>query len=191
MTELRFFDEGTVPEWTTPEWYTGRANAPHLEEPGHRERILRTAEVINEISPASVVDLGAGDGGLLSQLNCESAWGYDLQQTNIDVAIQRRGVDVQLLDVVANPRKVKWGEVAVATEMLEHLINPHKFVKWVCRNCNTLVASSPWNEIDGDHYEFHTWAWDMEGFADMFTKAGFNISKHEIVQGSQIIVGTK
>jgi predicted RNA methylase len=191
VTEIRFFEEGIVPEWTTPQWYAGRETAPHLEQPGHRERLLRTAEIINELNPASVVDLGAGDGGLLSLLTCEEAWGYDLQQTNIEVARTQRNVDVSLVDVVSNPGCIDTAHLAVATEMLEHLIDPHGFVRWVYSWADVFVASSPWNEVDGDHYEFHTWAWDMEGFRAMFEAAGYSVSLHEKVQGAQLIVGVR
>lgn len=189
MTEIRFFEEGTVPEWTTPEWYASRDNAPHLEQPGHRERLLRTAELINVLEPVSVVDLGAGDGGLLSQLNIEAKWGYDLQQSNVEVAHEVRGVEVSLLDVVRSPERVSWASLAVATEMLEHLIDPHGFVKWVYSHAAVFVASSPWNEVSGNHYEFHTWAWDMEGFRSMFESAGWVVATHIIEHEAQIIVG--
>jgi hypothetical protein len=191
VIELRFFDEGVVPEWTTPEWYAGRETAPHLEQPGHRERLLRAAEIINDLNPTSVVDLGAGDGGLMSLLKCSNVWGYDLQQTNVDVACNARKVDVRLLDVISNGDLVTWGKLAVATEMLEHLIDPHGFVQMVYDNADIFVASSPWNEAEGNHYEFHTWAWDMEGFRAMFENAGFNVILQEKVQGAQIIVGVK
>lgn len=195
MTEIRFFNEGEVPEWTTPEWYAGRETAPHLEQDGHRERLIATADIINALNPTSVVDLGAGDGGLLSILNCSNKWGYDLQQTNVDAACNQRHVDVRLRDVVNGPSKsfISWGQLAVATEMLEHLIDPHGFVRWVFEQkyTNTIVASSPWNEVEGPHYEYHTWAWDMDGFKAMFEAAGFNVTQHVIVQGAQIIVGQK
>jgi hypothetical protein len=41
--EWRLFDEGTVPEYTQPEWYVGREHAPHLEQGGHRERLMVAA----------------------------------------------------------------------------------------------------------------------------------------------------
>lgn len=191
MTEIRLFEEGTIPPWTTPEWYSHRETAPHLEQAGHRERLLRTAELINVLQPQSVVDLGAGDGGLLSLLNARSKWGYDLQQSNVDVAQGIRGVDVELLDVVGAPLRVQWGEIAVATEMLEHLVAPHDFVRWAYENTNTFVASSPWNEVDGPAYEFHTWAWDMDGFRAMLEDAGFEVTEHVREHGAQIIVGQR
>jgi 2-polyprenyl-3-methyl-5-hydroxy-6-metoxy-1,4-benzoquinol methylase len=190
--EWRLFPEGTIPEYTTPEWYAGRETAPHLEQPGHRERLLATAEEIKRYSPHTVVDLGAGDGGLLSVLQAEGirCWGYDLQQTNVDVAVNQRGVDVRLFDVVKNVDQLeKSNDVMVCTEMLEHLVDPHGFVKKLSEKAmGVLIASSPWHETDQNHYEFHTWAWDMEGYKKMFEDAGFMVGNHFIVQGAQILV---
>jgi hypothetical protein len=65
--EWRLFAEGTVPEYTRPEWYAGRKHAPHLEEGGHRARLLTTATLAAQAAFAgklsTVVDLGSGDGG--------------------------------------------------------------------------------------------------------------------------------
>lgn len=193
--EWRLFPEGTIPEYTTPEWYAGRETAPHLEQPGHRERLLATAEIVMSYHPATVVDLGAGDGGLLSILQAQgiTCWGYDLQQTNVDVAVNQRGVDVRLFDVVKNVDELEPSyDVMVCTEMLEHLIDPHGFVRALSgKALGVLVASSPWHETPDNHYEFHTWAWDVDGYRAMFENAGFIVSSGypKIVQGAQIIVG--
>ena len=99
MSEWRLYPEGTVPEHTTSLWYEGRERARHLEEPGQRERLLRTAELCADafsLGARDAVDLGAGDGGLLSQLQYP-CWGYDLQETNIEGA-RERGVKVSYLD---------------------------------------------------------------------------------------------
>jgi 2-polyprenyl-3-methyl-5-hydroxy-6-metoxy-1,4-benzoquinol methylase len=194
--EARLFQEGTIPEYTTIEWYSGRVNAPHLEEPGQRERILETARVINTLCPTSVVDLGAGDGGLLSQLSLPVShkWGYDLQQTNVDVALNKRNVVVNLFDVVSNTEDVLWASLVVCTEMLEHLIDPHRFLSRVYNLQGAgeyIVASSPWNETDEDHYEFHTWAWDDIGYCDMFKSIGYEVVEQLRVQGAQIMVAVK
>ena len=191
--EWRLFPEGTIPEYTTPEWYAGRLSAPHLEEPGHRERLIATAEVIIELNPSTVVDLGAGDGGLLSLLQAAhiSCWGYDLQQTNVDVAQNIRGVQVELHDIVNDFYSVGHGngDVAVATEMLEHLIDPHGFVDKIAQMYSIVVASSPWHETPNNHYEFHTFCWDLEGYRNLFESNGFEVVNQFIVQGAQIITG--
>lgn len=193
--EWRLFPEGTIPEYTTPEWYAGRETAPHLEQPGHRERLLTTAEIVMSFHPKTVVDLGAGDGGLLSLIQSQGVrcWGYDLQQTNVDVATQQRGVDVRLFDVVNNVDQLERNDdVMVCTEMLEHLVDPHSFVRALAEKAmGVIVASSPWHENPDNHYEYHTWAWDVAGYRALFEDAGFMVPQEypKIVQGAQIIVG--
>lgn len=196
MAEWRLFPEGSVPVFTTEKWYAGRERAPHLEQPGHRERLLLTAEVISWLATAheirTVSDLGCGDGGLLSLLqSCgfASTWGYDLSPEAVRGA-GRRGVDALLLDVVND--RPDLGELAVATEMLEHLTDPHGFARRLREGCRYLVASSPYTETDRDHYEFHTWAWDPDGYRSLFEASGWRVVRHEMVQSFQVIaaVGT-
>lgn len=194
MAEWQLFEPGTVPEYTTPEWYLGRDRAPHLDEEMHRPRLelaaRYVAELAGEYGCASVVDLGAGDGGLLSLLAEQApgleAWGYDLQPTNVAGAIER-GVHVARRDVIA--RVPAWGEIAVATEMLEHLLDPHAFIQRIARRAAVLVASSPWTETPEAHYGYHTWAWDQDGYRALLEHAGFQVARHEVTGMFQVIAG--
>ncbi len=189
--EARLFPENTIPEYTTPEWYLSREHAPHLEQEGHRQRLIKSASFVAQAvlghKDATVVDLGAGDGGLLSLLS-ESikAWGYDLMPENIEVA-KRRGVDVRLANVLED--EIEWGTIAVATEILEHLVNPHDFVCEIAKHSKYIVASSPLNETPDNHYEFHTWCWDMQGYADLIGQAGYDVLRHENMGHTQVILG--
>lgn len=193
MTQWRLFPEGTVPECATAGWYAGREAAPHLEQPGHRERLLLAASwvmrMFHEHRIRSVIDLGAGDGGLLSLLPPEllgpRAWGYDLQPTNVEAA-RRRGVRVELCDVVAT--EPEWADVAVATEMLEHLVDPAALLARIREHCRFLVASSPWDETGAHHYEFHLWAWDALGYRELVERAGFEVLRHEPVGRFQVLL---
>src|SRR5689334_18586408 len=99
MAEWRLFEEGTVPEYTTAEWYLTRDGAPHLEQDAHRPRLVATARAVAVLAKGfgftQVSDLGSGDGGLLSLLGPKlTAWGYDLCPDNVARA-RRRGVDVR------------------------------------------------------------------------------------------------
>lgn len=192
IVEDRLFPLGTVPEWTKPEWHAGRDRAPHLEQPGHVARLEKAAQVLARVwSPGkTVVDLGAGDGGLLSLLDIppHAKWGYDLTRANIEGAASR-GQDVRLGDCVAG--QIQWADIAITTEMLEHLIDPHHFLEIIRQNSEFLVASSPWNESKQDHYEFHTWAWNTEGYARMITEAGWQIIEHSTVSAFQIVLARK
>jgi trans-aconitate methyltransferase len=198
----QLFPAGTVPEHTTALWYAQRARAPHLEQPGHHERLLATARLVDAAAVARstvtgripvVVDLGCGDGGLLQLLRdtpvrCVS-WGYDLQPANIRAAVSQRHVDVRYGDVLGND--IVWAEIAVMTELLEHLIDPREFVCTVAEHSAVVVASSPAFETDLSHYEFHTHAWDVDGYAAMFRDAGFHIQEHRVVGAAQLLWGTR
>lgn len=191
--EWRLFDEGTVPEYTTPAWYVGREHAPHLEQGGHRARLLATATFVAQAAFThgirTVVDLGSGDGGLLSLLGPNlQAWGYDLMPANVEAA-KERGVDVRYGDVLADP--VEWADIAVCTEMLEHLVDPHAFVRTIIGHCRALVCSSPRDERKGHAYEFHTWAWDLEGYRALLEQAGWRVQRQKAVDRFQVILAVR
>lgn len=183
--EWQLFEPGTVPEYTTPQWYAGREHAPHLEQEPHRSRLLATAQfvqlAIEHHGVKDVIDLGAGDGGLLSLLTDVSgiAVGFDLQQTNVDYGRNNRMVNLHKWDVVAE-FPTPWCDpngrdrtLVVMTEMLEHLVDPHGFLRTVAKHAQHLVASSPYKETGNSHYGFHTWAWDKPGYRELMAQAGY------------------
>ncbi len=199
MAEYQFFSPEEIPEWTTPEWYSDRDAAPHLEQVWHGDRIRKTAEIIEWViadGVSSVCDLGAGDGGLLSILSLPNhlKWGYDLQPSNV-AAAEARGVDVSLGDVVKDPRLVLecGADLLIATEFLEHLVDPHAFVNTCfASGAGWIVASSPYDETPEKHYEFHTWAWDFEGYTELLENAGWVVVLVEAVpRVSQIILARR
>lgn len=199
MSEWRLFPENEPPEWTTPEWYAGRETAPHLEQEGHRERLLLSAQLANEVRlrlrAESTVDLGAGDGGLLSLLTPLGAyWGYDLQETNV-TASGARGVRIAYRDVIADwPHTDDFvPEVVLCTEMLEHLVDPHEFVArlYALPEVKAVVASSPYTETDKAHYDFHTWAWDLDGYRALFENAGWKVTAQKTAWISQVLVAER
>ena len=193
MKEYRFFEEGTIPEFTTPEWYETRERAPHLEQVGHRGRLLLAAELVNiaiSRGAESVCDLGAGDGGLLTLLGIENKWGYDLQPSNIQGAAER-GVEILLGNVVDNPKYLLMNsmDVLVMTEFLEHLVDPRDFLL-KCRRSSArwVVASSPCNETPESHYENHCWGWDTEAYSSMLAECGWRVVETRIARKKYQVV---
>jgi 2-polyprenyl-3-methyl-5-hydroxy-6-metoxy-1,4-benzoquinol methylase len=192
VTQVRFFDDGTVPEYATPEWYATRERAPHLEQTGHRARLDLAAEFVRDAHRryglCTLSDMGAGDGGLLSILDCPglSAWGYDLEPANI-VGSMDRGVRVTLTDVLNDD--IVWGDIVVCTETLEHLVDPHGFVRTASENARVIIASSPDGETEENHYEFHLWGFDKAGYRELIEQGGFEVVRHETVPGFQVLMG--
>lgn len=190
--EVQFFEPGTIPEHTTPKWYRKVARAPHLEQDGHRARLHLAArfvsQAVREFDVRTVSDMGCGDGGLLSLLRTVPvrAWGYDLQPANVRAARTERLVDATLANVLK--ADVEWGDLAVCTEVLEHLVDPHAFVRSI--PSRVLVASSPDGETDERHYEFHTYGWSMDGYRALIEQGGFDVVRHETI-GFQVILGVR
>ena len=195
MAEWRLFPEGTVPECATPEWYAGRDAAHHLEEPGQRERLTATADMVRSAAASTgareFVDLGCGDGGLLQLVGdaFDAAWGYDLQPANIDHARDVRKVDARLLDMEGPG--IDWAPFAACTETLEHLVDPHAYVREIAAHADRLVASSPAFETPGSHYEYHLWAWDAAGYRALMEQAGYTVKAHRLVGMFQITYAAK
>jgi hypothetical protein len=193
--EVRFFEEGTVPVHTTPDWYSTIERAPHLEQEGHVGRLRLAADFVNkavfDYGVKSISDLGAGDGGLLSILASNlgvGKWGYDLQPTNVIAARGARGQNVTICDVVGDREAVSFGDLSICTEFLEHLVDPHAFLREL--PSRVVVASSPDGETLERRYEFHTWGWDKAGYHDLFVQAGYQVVRHESI-GFQVLLGVR
>lgn len=200
MGEWKLF-EGDVPYVSTAEFHADRERAPHLEQEAHRPRLLLAANFVTGVAalanvrgdePATVSDLGCGDGGLLSLLPDEvEAWGYDFAPANV-AGWAERGVKAEALDVFGVDRdRVRLGIVAVTTEVLEHLADPHGVVRWIGEHSRYLVASSPWIERPGSHDECHAWAWDQRGYAALLAQGGFRVLRHELVGPFQVVSGMR
>lgn len=197
MSEWQLFEPGTIPEYCTPAWYAERDTAPHLEQDGHRQRLLLTAEMVTQALGGvaqTVCDLGAGDGGLLSLLPASAlGFGYDLQPSNV-AASKARGVHVSLFDVVNSEPYSAWegADILVCAEFLEHLIDPHGFLdRCFASEARYLVASSPYTETDESHYGYHTWAWDLDGYRKLVEDAGWRVVRQETAWISQVILAER
>lgn len=182
--ELRFFEPGTIPEHSTAAWHAPRSRAPHLEEAAHQPRLYLARDMIlqacGQIPYCTVTDFGAGDGGLLSLIEEHGipCHGYDFTPANVAGAAER-GMHVELRDFT-DGQPLAWGDVAVVTEVLEHMADPHGFLRLAHDNdVSAVVASSPAEETEHNHTEYHVWAWDMAGYAAMVTAAGFDVVRHE------------
>jgi hypothetical protein len=86
---------------------------------------------------------------------------------------------------------IEWGRIAVCTEMLEHLVDPHAFVRRIADHADVLVCSSPSVERPGSAYEFHTWCWDFDGYRSLVERAGFVVRRQRQVGPFQVVLAVK
>lgn len=197
--EWRLFTDGETPYVSTLEFHHDRDRAPHLEQDFHRPRLLKAARFVTDAAEdigdgATVSDLGCGDGGLLSLVQdhamISEAWGYEFTPANV-AAWPERGVDGTQLDFVTDRDEVILGDIVVMTETLEHLADPHEFLRWIHASCefpHYVVASSPAFENDVVHDGVHAWAWDQSGYAALFTQAGYRVERQELAGSFQVVL---
>lgn len=205
MTEWRLTDE-PIPHVSTFDYHKDRERAPHLEQEWHRPRLLQAAEFVRTAArtiladrgtPAAVSDLGCGDGGLLSIVQhapgVGRSWGYDFQPSNAQGWLAR-GVNASSMDVFgADWGRVQVGDIAVMTEVLEHIARPHTVVSLLARKTSAryLVCSSPRNEHPGNHSDCHAWAWDMDGYRSLVEYNGWRVAEHVGVGLFQVILAER
>lgn len=174
-------------------YHEHRERVAHLEQPWHASRLYRAAKLVRVSGAKTCVDLGCGDGGLLSVVQAYGikAWGYDFCPANAS-GWPERGVSAELRDVFNDrPQDLQWGECAVVTEVLEHLADPHGAVEWIAQNAKFIVASSPWGERPGGGpCDSHIWGWDLEGYRAMIGKY-FDVLDHRKIDWSQVLLGKR
>lgn len=208
MTEHKLFDPADPPEWLDPEWWRDRPHCDHLGSPtgAHRARLEAAAELaVKAAGPmpelggivTQIVDLGAGDGALLELVGRRPhAWGYDIIREDVRYARDVRGVEVHLRNVrrALEDGGLSLGApeyqncVAVLTEVLEHMADPHGFLRLLAARPEVryVVASSPHSETPEQHEWNHAWAWDCRGYLAMFRAAGFKGVEYQEVEWSQL-----
>jgi 2-polyprenyl-3-methyl-5-hydroxy-6-metoxy-1,4-benzoquinol methylase len=210
VTEYRLFDPADPPEWLDPKWWRDRPHCDHLGSPtGAHVARLKAAERHARIAAlvagsighitadaAPVCDLGAGDGALLSLLPKslrEKSWGYDLIAADVeyaqdvrDVSVTQANIQTGFYDYEGVP--IELSDVVVLTEVLEHMADPHGFLKLLHARPEVrfVVASSPFQETPEKHEWNHAWCWDTLGYERMFHAAGFEALNLEPVEWSQV-----
>lgn len=179
MAEWQLFEPGTVPFFTTPAFFEAHPWVDPNHQHGHAERTAMVAALVRKFAQdhavSSLVDLGCGDGSLLGQLRDLPIpmWGYDAGAQNGEHA-RVAGLDVRPADLLSSP--IEYADLIVATEVVEHLVDPHGFIRSLPGN--KLILSSPSAEDGAWHYEHHSWAWDLDGYAELVKSCGWTVVDH-------------
>lgn len=170
----------TTPHSHDKEFYQDREMADHINQGEHRPRLLYVLEEVKQILAEhpeySVADFGCGNGGLLELIPTEKKWGYDLQPSNVTDA-QEKERPVTFRDFVNEP--VDYADIIIMTETLEHLVDPHGYLKKLKDlGVKHIIASTPAYETETFHAPFHLWVWTEDSFADVFKGSGWTVNKH-------------
>lgn len=199
--EHRLFDPATPPEWLHAAYWRDLPAYSHIDSPtgAHVARLRAAAELTAYAARAAetdeVCDVGAGDGALLELLPQHlrsNSFGYDASVKNAEYAQAKRDVAVVDLDVVSGLARdrLSLAPVVVCTEVLEHLADPHAFVRLLASadmgKVRFVVASSPAHETPETHEPNHAWCWDEDGYQALFTNAGYRTHRFERVDWSQL-----
>lgn len=192
MTEWRLFDSDTPAEFSTPQFFEHYPWIDPVWQVGHANRIEMVADLATEVMSAhglrTLVDLGCGDGSLLSLLERRlgddvTMWGYDLGRGNLQRATGA-GVDARYANILTD--SLDWADLVVCTEVVEHLYDPRAFVRSIPGT--RLILSSPGFEDDVTHYEHHAWAWDWNGYREMIADCGWTpVEQRRSPEGFQAV----
>ena len=193
--ENRFFEE---PRCHDRAFYDNRPAADHINQASSALRIHLAvgyaAYVVRFQKVRSVGDFGCGTGGGLMLLSRSllpegvRLYGYDLCPANVEMA-RSRGLDVVRRDFVNE--EVEWPELMIMTETLEHLIDPHGFLKRIPRG-TWVVLTVPLADDGKRHDTTHLWGWTEKSFPRMCAAAGFDVHRwEELMDKFQVLIGRK
>lgn len=163
---------------------------PPAVQIGYWPRTNMVRDLVAEIRPTgtAVVDVGCNAGHLLAMIGMP-CWGYDIADSPLSVGLSQ-GHDVRKADITADTLEL--APIVTISEVLEHLADPHAMVARLNQDPVThVVASGPYKETEHDHYEQHTWAWDLDGFKALFETAGFTVITQRTVELHQALVAAR
>lgn len=168
------------------EWYKDREVADHINQSGHRPRLMQVQDFLLQIlkqnPDLTICDFGCGNAGLIREIQSKVSnkiWGYDLCPSNVKDAYEKGNTDnVFYKDFVIEP-DIQYPDIAICTEVLEHLVDPDTFIKKLLNNgVKFIIASSPDYETPDYHAPFHLWVFNGDSYKEMFTDAGWNVVLH-------------
>ena len=165
------------------EWYKDRELADHIHQSDHRPRLMQVLEYLKSIAKRgdTICDFGCGNGGLIREIQKElpnTVWGYDLQPSNVKDA-EEKGSPVFCKDFININEDCNYPDIAICTEVLEHLVDPDAFlVKLKMKGVKYIIASSPDYETKDFHAPFHLWVFNGDSYKEMFEQAGWHVDIH-------------
>jgi len=179
------------------EWYMSRESADHINQSNHRPRLLKALnmliELVGENKDYTICDFGCGNGGLIRTIEQHlknKIWGYDLCPANVNDSILKGSKNIFYKDFIIQ-NDLDYPDIAICTEVLEHLVDPDTFLKKLLNNnVKYIIASSPDYETPTHYEPYHLWVFNGNSYREMFESIGFHVLKHERI-GFQFILAKK
>jgi hypothetical protein len=165
-------------------FYKNLELADHINQDNHRPRLMQVLDYIVELasgdSNLNICDFGCGNGGLIREIENKlpnKIWGYDLLPANVDDAHSKGNTrNISYKDFVTDEVGLEYPDIAICTEVLEHLVDPDTFLKKLLNNnVQCIVASSPDYETPNYHAPFHLWVFNGDSYKEMFEQAGWKV----------------
>jgi hypothetical protein len=177
----------TKPHSHDSEFYENLEVADYINQENHRFRLIQVLNYIislaSEDSNLTICDFGCGNGGLIREIESKlpnRIWGYDLLPANIKDA-HKKGNEKNIVykDFITDESNIEYPDIAICTEILEHLVDPDDFItRLLNNNVQCIVASSPDYETPTYHAPFHLWVFNGDSYKEMFEQAGWNVILH-------------
>lgn len=151
--------------------------ADHSINPLHTDRFDDSAALITkaaQLGATTWADYGCGAGALLSRVDgFTTKWGVDFWEGAAELG-KTRGLTIKIADIESDV--LEPSDLASATEFLEHIGDPHGFLRNV--PCRWFVGSVPYHETSTNFDIAHVWVWDTDGYRSMVEQAGFKVIEH-------------
>lgn len=167
------------------EWYKDREVVDHINQDGHRPRLLRVLDYLLESvkEEDTICDFGCGNGGLIREIEGKinnKIWGYDLAPLNVQDAHNKGNNNNIFYKDFVQEDDIIYPDIAICTEVLEHLVDPDSFIKKLMNNnVRIIIASSPDYETPYYHAPFHLWVFNGDSYKEMFDNVGWNVILHQ------------
>jgi 2-polyprenyl-3-methyl-5-hydroxy-6-metoxy-1,4-benzoquinol methylase len=161
--------------------------ADHINQEGHRPRLMQVLDYIIHLTSKdpelNICDFGCGNGGLIREIESKipnKIWGYDLLPANVKDSHEKGNTtNVMYKDFITDVDGIEYPDIAICTEVLEHLVDPDVFItKLLNNNVQCIIASSPDYETPNYHAPFHLWVFNGDSYKEMFERAGWNVILH-------------
>jgi predicted TPR repeat methyltransferase len=139
-------------------------------------------QILEQFPDLTICDFGCGNAGLIREIQSKVSneiWGYDLQPSNVADAYEKGNKDNVFYKDFVIEDDIRYPDIVICTEVLEHLADPDAFIKRLLNNgVKYILASSPDYETPSYHAPFHLWVFNGDSYKYMFIDAGWDVILH-------------